>query len=159
MTPEELTRVLLAMPPRSAQVLGHRFLEGLTREGCAALYGITPEAWDLLLYRAAREFEGQRGPLPFEEEQRQAAALRAQLEDRHPLLELVTHRDEVRRLLDQAEQAAEASPARKRETVLRWIAIATIAVLSGYFYLQQQEREKNVRRAPYLTVPAPDAGH
>jgi hypothetical protein len=158
MTPEELTRVLLAMPPRSAQVLGHRFLEGLTREACAQLYGVSVEAWDVLLYRAVRDFEGGGKPQPFEVEQQQAAALRANLDDNHPLVELVTHRDEVRRLLDQAEAAAEASPERKRETVLRYIAIGIIALLSAYFYWQQDQREKNVRRAPYLTVPAQDAG-
>jgi hypothetical protein len=161
MTPAELTGVLLHMPPRSAQVLGHRFVQGLSREACAELYGVTPEAWDVLLLRATRDFTGQRGPQPFELEQQQAAALRAQVEDNPALAlnALATHREDVKRLLDEAEAQAEASPQRKRESLLRWIAIVTIAVLSAYFYWQQQEREKNQRRAPHPTVPAPDTKH
>jgi hypothetical protein len=154
MTPVELTQKLLSMPPRSAQVLGHRFVQGLDRDACAKLYGVTPEAWDVLLWRAARDFEG--GPVRperFEDEQAHAATLRAQLEDGHALNELVAHRAEVQRLLDQAEAQAEASPERKRETTLRWVAIAVIAALSAYFYWRQQERENEKRWAPYLTVP------
>jgi hypothetical protein len=159
MTPADLTAVLLKMPPRSAQVLGHRFVQGLSREACAELYGVTPEAWDVLLLRAARDFEGQTGPQSFEIEQQQAAGLRTQLEDSHALKALTTHREEIQRLLDEAEARAEASPERKRETLLRWIAIVTIAALSLYFYQQQQEREQNQRRAPHPTVPAPDTTH
>jgi hypothetical protein len=161
MTPAELTGVLLKMPPRSAQVLGHRFVQGLSREACAELYGVTPEAWDVLLLRATQDFTGQRGPQPFELERERAAALRAQVEDNPALAlsELGKHRDEVKRLLDEAEAQAEASPQRKRETTLRWVAIITIALLSAYFYWQQREREQNQRRAPHPTVPAPETNH
>jgi hypothetical protein len=159
MTPADLTEALLKMPPRSAQVLGHRFVQGLSREACAELYGVTPEAWDVLLLRAARDFEGQAAPQPFEVEQQQAAALSTHPEQTQALQALITHREEVRRRLDEAEARAEASPERKRESLLRWIAIITIALLSLYFYRQQQEREQNQRRAPHPTVPAPDTQH
>jgi hypothetical protein len=160
MTPAELTQVLLQMPPRSAQVLGHRFLHGLDREGCAKLYGITADAFDVLLLRAARDFQGKPLPETYDDERREAALLRVELEQgSNGLLELFTHRDEVRRLLHEAEERAEASPERKRETALRWLAIIVIAVLGAYFMWKDHEREQNKRYAPYLTVPAPDAQH
>src|SRR5438105_2064349 len=101
MTASELTRVLLAMPARSAQVLRHRFLEGRTREQCAELYAIEPAAFDVLLLRAWRDFEGKSSPQPFAEEQRDAAALREGLPQ--ALIELQRQGDEVRRLLAEAE--------------------------------------------------------
>ncbi len=158
MTPVELADLLLAMPPRSAQVLGNRFLEGRSREDCAALYGLTLESWDALLFRSAREF-GVPHPasISYEDEVREAAALRSQLESdpSHPLNALTQHRDEVRRLLVEAELKAEASPARARETLLRRLAIVAILVLSAYFYWRQQEKEHAQRRADWMVQPAP----
>src|SRR5438094_316552 len=69
--------------PRHAQILVARLLDGRSREECAARYGVKPESWDIMYFRAARDFvEGKTDPLPFEEEQHLAGddPWRAQLQ-------------------------------------------------------------------------------
>ncbi|MHB8872811.1 MAG: hypothetical protein ACYC8T_03910 [Myxococcaceae bacterium] len=150
---DELTTLLRGLPPRSTQILSLRLLKGASREGCAAHYGITPEAFDVMLLRAAQELvfaergEAPGAPPPFFEEEPRAQALKRALEDptaagsapeARLLRELVLSAAPLQAALTEAERLEEASPWRKRENVLRWLAVAAIALLTAWFYLRGQ---------------------
>lgn len=148
MTPLELQQALAKTPARSAHVLAHRLLEGRSREECAALYGLKPEQWDVLFLRAARDFEsalGRDAP-PAADEATEAARLGQTLTP--ALVELSTHREATRELLDKAQADYEASPSHAVEVWARRIAIIVIIALTAYFYWQEEARKQTVRWEP-----------
>ena len=140
--------LLRQVPSRSAHVLAGRILEGVTREDSAARYCVSVEAYDVLLWRSARDLlaarrgEGPTRPLPYSEEAKLAAALAEALETKGGtecpeaalLEELAVHATVVRSALAAAERADDASPARRREDVVRWLAVAALVALTAYFY-------------------------
>ena len=156
---EQLRRLLKSLPPRSAQALSFRLLDGLTREECARAYGISLSAFDVMLLRAARDLAAaeQRAPqepaIPFAEEQRLASALAATLESPRPaetraapareaalLEELAAAAAPLEAAIRAAERAEEASPGRRRENLIRWALVAAIVLLTAYFYLHGRTR-------------------
>ena len=152
MTPLELQRALAAMPPRAAQTLVFRCVEGRSAAECAALYGIGLPQWQLLFLDAARSLVGQSAPLDDQARPDLAQRLQRLLDEGgsepDPLVDrlrgLTEHRDEVRRLTLAAEEAAARSPARQREGWLRRIAVVLIIVASIYVWL----RDKGATPAP-----------
>lgn len=174
--PERIRQTLEAIPPRSAHVLTLRLVEGLSRDECARLYGIRPEAFDFLLLRAAREYaaegharelSGAPPPPPraFEAEALQAAALAAALDGTasapaevaamaEALRGVAARAPEVRERLLAAERALEASPRHRRETWLRRLAILAIVALTAYFYVRSEEPARFRPRAPTPTLPS-----
>ncbi len=152
-TPQELADALRAIPPRAAQVLGYRLLEGHDANACAEHYGVTAEAFDVLLLRSAHPLAARFGfaqPLPddFAAEQAMATGLRAALESNAddplaaPLRALAAEKDAVRALLLQAEEAYLRSPAAQRELWLRRLAIVVVLALSAWFWWREQESKK-----------------
>ncbi|MFT3838119.1 MAG: hypothetical protein QM723_14125 [Myxococcaceae bacterium] len=152
-TAAELSQALRTIAPRPSQVLAWRFLGGHPAAESATRYGITVEAFDLLLLRSAAPLVARFGvdpklPDDFAHEQAFATQLRQALEGggTHPfapvLQELAAHKDEVRALLDAAEAEWQRSPAAARETWLRRVAIVVVVVLSAYFYWREQEAKK-----------------
>lgn len=146
-----LLSALERMPPRSAEVVKALALGGLDRAGMAERYGISPEAADVLTWRAARDLVAaikntREPPLPHEVELREAKALADALSSRSPhplatpLLEIVAEREEVRAALAKAAAEAERSPARARETWLRRLAIAVLLALTAYFFWREQTK-------------------
>jgi hypothetical protein len=151
-TPPELQRALATMPPRAAQTLLFRCVELKSPEACAGLYGVGLPQWRILFFDAARALMGDTAPLADATRQIQADALFAQYEGEGsaglaaPLRALTLHRDEVRRLLLEAERAAEASPARAREAWLRRIAVVAIIAVSLFVWMR--ERNTPEKRPP-----------
>ncbi|MBL8956923.1 MAG: hypothetical protein JNK82_39480 [Myxococcaceae bacterium] len=155
MTPLELQQALAKISARSAQVISHRVLDAKTREECAALYGLKPELWDVLFLRAVRDFERALGlPAAAGDEVEQAARLAAALTP--ALVELSTHRDETRRLIEKAHADYEASPSHTLEVWARRIAIVVIIALTAWFYWREQSQKGQVRYEPQRTFePVP----
>src|SRR5262245_2099959 len=121
-----LRRALSLVPPRSAQLLVFRYVEGRSPDECAALHGTSREALEVPLFRAAAYLAAALerpgcGPvlpsdvpeMPFEWEMQQARRLE---QSRYVgiLSELELHGPEIRRLFREAEQAELESPATKR---------------------------------------------
>lgn len=167
----ELARALHRMPPRHAQVLGVRCLEGRGRAEAAAHYRVPAQSYDLLLLRAARDLgaalEGAPPPRPdpFGVEASAAQALREHLEHPPPaapapeplaraLDALRSQGPEVRRELERLEAQDAASPARRRETHLRRAAVVAVLALTAWFLWQERLREANRPRfEPRPTAP------
>lgn len=143
---------LKATPPRSVHILSQRLLENRTAEACAALYGVSLSNWNILFFRAARDFEAAIGSYTLRgEEIDEATRLAAQLPPALSALE--QHSAEIKKLLLEAQIAFEDSPAFQRQEWLRRIAIFAILALSAFFYWQQKRNEKPLPYAPYLTEP------
>jgi hypothetical protein len=169
---EALFPALTRLHPRSLQVLLARFVAdgpggpGRAPEAFASFYGVDPAAADVLLWRAATEFEAQLlgtappSPRPFTEEQRLARALGDALRappstSSHlaPLVDalraLSAHAAAIRERLTAAERAELESPEYARETWLRRAAIVLVLALSGWFYF----KDDLVRRWRLWTTP------
>lgn len=168
MTPLQLAEVLHAMPPRAAAALQLRLVAGVSREGCAERYGISPQAFDVLMLRAWRDFEATlqgapaAAPRPDEQERQEAAALAGQLEGAGSALEpLRTHAPEVRAHLEVLEAAAANSPARHREHQLRRVALVLILGLTALTLWRQSTEPRPLSvprpgtRLPGAPTPAP----
>ncbi len=159
MTPEaERLRLRLAeLSPRSAQALILRLVEGRSREDCARLYGIAPEAFDVMLLRAAKELAGQVSTAPYQQELSEAKELAAALSNgvrtglAAHLEPLAEHRAEVKQRIEAAEREAERSVARRREDWIRRILVLLIIALTAYFYVSRPPE------APPLRPAAPSA--
>jgi hypothetical protein len=158
---DQLVTLLRALPPRSLQALSFRLLDGLPRESCAHAYGIHPQAFDVMLYRAARQLtaaeQGRPPPVePFAVEKRAATALAAALaspaaDNSKPadraaalpgpaeaqlLAEVGRNAARLRSALAEAERAEEASPRHRRIELVRRIMVIAVLLLTAYLYLQ-----------------------
>jgi hypothetical protein len=155
MTAFELQRALSAMPPRAAQTLMFRCLEMQTAEECAALYGIGLPQWNILFLEAARALTGESSLLGDAERRALADELYRQCEllltpgapepaTLDPrivrLAALVHHREEVRRLIVEAERTAAQSPARRREGWLRRAAVVAIIGVSLFVWMRDRDK-------------------
>ncbi|WP_434380375.1 hypothetical protein [Melittangium boletus] len=162
----ELTPVLRALPPRAAALLLMRLAQGRPRAGCAAFYGIRPEVFDIHLLRAALALSRAlalpvREPETDAEETLWAQALAGSLDEasaRVPMALRATGAlcerlralgPELAAALQAAERAEEASPASKREDLLRRLAILALLALTAYLYLNRPE-EPPARAPPAL---------
>jgi hypothetical protein len=148
---DELTKLMRAIPPRSSQALSVRLIEGRTREAAAQWFGITADAFDVKLYRAAVDLgAAARGleagpPLPFADEQAKAAALAAALDaapsskavtpEASLLRELGSLAGPLREALLAAERAYLASPHGKRADRLRDLLVVIVILVTAYFFL------------------------
>lgn len=151
MTPARLQRALETMPSRAAQTLIFHCVEGRSAPECAALYGIGLAQWEILFLEAARALAGDTAPLEDGARRSLAGQLQRAGETEPPadsklvpllalLRSLTEQRDEVQRLLLEAERAAAASPARAREAWLRRLAVAAIIAVSLFVWLREREQ-------------------
>jgi hypothetical protein len=174
-----LLAALNRLHPRALQVLLARFVAqtdsgpGRDRARFATFYGVELPAADLLLFRAAREFEAALDGVPpspprdFDDEQRASAELVAALESPTPpmsqrlgrlvdaLRALTTHAATIRDRLSAAERAELESPEYARETWLRRIAIVLVLALSGWFYLKDDLVRRWRQWTTDVTQPTP----
>jgi hypothetical protein len=169
--PERIRQRLELLPPRSAQALTLRLVDRRSREECARFYGIRPEAFDVMLLRAARLYASEHEsvgrpetllrapPAPPLDEQEQAACLAQELERRTStskdvgelaqlLQGILAQSTEVRRQLEAAELAYEGSSKFRREIWFRRIAIFAIIALTLFFYLRGDEPARLTPRTP-----------
>jgi hypothetical protein len=147
----QLAQRLFRTPPREARVVYERLVAGKTRAEAAAYWGVSREAGDVLLLRAALAFESGAIPTaaPFGIEATTARALGDALEGSAPapevaqlsalLHEVLAQKTEVDTAWRELQRAAEASPRRRVETWARRAAIVAIIGLTAFFYW----REKN----------------
>lgn len=171
--PELVQRTLRAISPRAAQALILRFVEPRSRVECAAFYGIRPEAFDVMILRAARQYadaqrrlfgEGIDLPPPageFPAEQAQAGELERCLAGGvvtsalAPLAALLSpiavNARQVRERIDAAERAEESSPAYIFETWVRRALVLLILGLTLFFYLRSEQKP---RLEPRPRVPS-----
>ncbi len=159
LTAPRLAEVLAALEGRPPQALGLRVLEGRSREDCAAFFGISPDAFDVMLLRAVRALEeaalpGPREPLlPFAEERLQAAQLaRVLASDAVPEAELAPEvkrharmlrhlrelAPDVKSALDALQRAREESPKAKRDLWIRRALVVLLIAAALYLYGRQQ---------------------
>jgi hypothetical protein len=163
-----LAEVLQQTPPRSAELVSRLTLDGWSLATLAERYGIDAPAARRLVLRAARDFEAalrraHAPPLPDDVERPLADALAEALEAPGPgpaaaaepvqplvqaLAALVAQRGEVRRHLAEAEQRAAASPARRRETWLRRLAIITVLGVSAWLYWREHRADAPAVQPP-----------
>ena len=154
MTARELQEALAAMPPRMAQTLIFHCVEGRTPGECAELYGVGLPQWQILFFEAARALAGEAAALPDEARTSSAPRLVETLRGADPepsalvfpLRELIREREEVQRLILEAERAAAHSPERRRNDWLRRVAMVAIIVVSILIWLRD--------RAPASAPPA-----
>lgn len=152
MTPAtQLAQRLFRTPPREARVIYERVVAGKTRAEAAAYWGVTREAGDVMLWRAAQAFESGTiaAAAPFGLEATSARALGDALEGAPPapevaglsalLKEVLAQQTEVDAAWRELQRAAEASPRRRIESWARRAAIVAIIALTAFFYW----REKN----------------
>lgn len=151
LAPTALAAVLRALPPRPSALLKRRLVQGASLEACAAFYGVTPEAFSVNLLREALVLTqtvggSARPPASPDEEAAWARQLSAALErDGAPVSpaladtvalcrRLLATGPEVGAALDAAERVEAASPRRKREDLLRRLAVGLLLALAAYFY-------------------------
>lgn len=151
LTPAALGEVLRTLPSRPAALLRRRVARRESLEACAAFYGVTPEALSTTLLREALTLTASAGgstrpPERAEEESAWARQLSAALEREtvpvSPQLadtvalcrRLSAVGPEVEAALDEAERAEAASPRRKREDLIRRVAVGLLLALAAYFY-------------------------
>ncbi|PZR13568.1 MAG: hypothetical protein DI536_12530 [Archangium gephyra] len=127
---DALFRTLSAAHPRTLQIVRRACLENLTTEQLAQLYGITPDAAQILVTRALFEL----GLIDEKEA-------------------LVAHRTELLTRLDAAALEYARSPDRVREERLRQLAIVVVLVLSAFFYWREANKPKTVLK-PRPPTPA-----
>ncbi len=142
----ELHRGLTQLPSRFAQTLIFHCLESRPPQECAALYGIDLPQWEILFWEAARGLARETAPLS--DFQRRALAAQLQSELTHPVpnpmrasvaaAALRVRREEVHRLLIEAERVAAESPARARDGWLRRLAVGVIIVVSILVWLRER---------------------
>jgi hypothetical protein len=133
-----LQAALGRMSPRLMQVLLRRFVEQRSREDFATLFGLSLEAADLLVWKAARALDAalagvdEPGPLPRDEEDAASRAFAASPTE--AVVALGEHRVPLQQALVRAELEAESSPAQIRENWLRRVAIVLVLAAASYFY-------------------------
>jgi hypothetical protein len=151
-------RALTRIPPRSAQLLMFRFVDGRSPAECVALYGTAPDALEIHLLRASGLLQAaahrQRPVLPSDvpalprnEEQHRARLLASRLaggtgaedpvEQLAWMLEQLRQRGpEVRALAEQSAREELESPSARRADLLRRIALLTLIGLAIWLYLR-----------------------
>lgn len=151
LTPAALSEALRHLEPRPAAVLSRRLLEERSLDACAAFYGVSREAFSVLLLRAAQSLTRAlglpaRAPVSADEEATWARMLAETLEGgTAPVAaalvstvevcqRLRAMRAEVQAALDAAEREEEASPRRRREEWVRRIVVAVLLALTAYLY-------------------------
>jgi hypothetical protein len=147
---------LRELEPRAAAVLSRRLLEERSLDACAAFYGVSREAFSVLLLRAARSLTRAAGlpsrpPASEEEETTWARMLAGALEGGAapvaaalvPTVELCRRlralRAQVREALEAAEREEAHSPRRHREEWLRRLVVAALLALTAYLYWTRPE--------------------
>lgn len=151
LSPEALSEALRALEPRTAAVLIRRLVERRSQEECAAWYGISSNAFSVLLLRSAVALAHQLGqPARSPESAEEATAWERMLavaveKDTAPVpvplapVAWLCRRahalgPEVEAALDQAARADAASPGRAREEWLRRLAVAALLALTAWLY-------------------------
>lgn len=151
LAPAALGEVLRALPPRAAALLRRRLVQGVSLEACATFYGVSPEAFSVNLLREVLSLTTAAGgsarpPSGPEEEAAWARQLSAALEREtssvSPALldtvalcrHLLTVGPQVEAALEAAEHVEAASPRRKREELIRRLAVGLLLALAAYFY-------------------------
>jgi hypothetical protein len=153
---EEIRKNLERLSPRSAPALGLRLLEKRSRESCAGFFGISLDAFDVMLLRAARELAAvERGervePIgSYEEELNEARSLAAgRLPLASKLLSIEALAEPVKAQIEEAARANEASPKYRRETWLRRLVVVAIVAVTAWFYVQGQNRKTPPNPPPH----------
>jgi hypothetical protein len=151
LTPASLGAVLQPLPPRPAALLRRRLTQGASLEACATFYGVTPEAISIHVLREAQALTSAMGgsarppATPDEEEawarqlstalEKEAAPVSPALVDTVALCRrLRAVGKEVEDFLAERERLEQASPRRKREELLRRLAVGLLLALAAYFY-------------------------
>jgi len=163
---------LRELEPRPSAMLIHRLVEGHPLAACATHYGISPQAFSVLLLRAAVPLARRRGlpvrePASADEEAAWARMLSDALERQDARLptalgpvveacrELQALAPQVAAGLEAVEQEARASPQRRREEWLRRLAVVVLLALTAWLYLSKPEGPEAPRqRPPVHTEPS-----
>jgi len=168
LSPPVLIAALRGMEPRSSALLLRRLVEGPAQEACAAFYGVSTEAFSVLLLRASMALARRVGlsvrePAGEDEEAAWAKMLTEALsrEDAKLPTALVPVAEACRRLramgpevaagMDAAAREDAASPHRRREDWLRRLAVAALLALTAYLYLSRPDEPPRRPRPP---IPA-----
>jgi hypothetical protein len=153
----QLAQRLFRTPPREARVVYERVVAGKTRAEAAAYWGVSREAGDVMLWRAAQAFQtGSIAPAaPFGLEATSARALADALEGSPAapeiaalnalLQEVLAQKAAVDAAWRELQRAAEASPGRRAETWARRAAIVAIVALTAYFYWREKNKPPEPR--------------
>ncbi|HVG59111.1 MAG TPA: hypothetical protein VNA24_11190, partial [Hyalangium sp.] len=151
LTPAALGAALRNLPPRPATLLRRRWVQGEPLEACAGFYGVTPEALSIHVLRESLALTlavggSTRQPAsPDEEEawsrqlsaavERESASVSPALLDTVALCRrLRAAGSDVEAAIAAAERLLEASPRRKREDLIRRLAVGLLLALAAYFY-------------------------
>jgi hypothetical protein len=151
LTPAALGAALRNLPPRPAALLRRRWAQGEPLEACAGFYGVAPEALSIHLLRESLALTAAVGgstrpPASPDEEtawarqlaiavERETASVSPALLDTVALCRrLRAAGPEVQAALMAAERLLEASPRRKREDLIRRLAVGLLLALAAYFY-------------------------
>lgn len=151
LTPAALAAALRNLPPRPVALLRRRWTRGESLEACAEFYGVTPEALSIHVLRESLALTAALGgstrppASPDEEEawarqlsaatERETASVSPALLDTVALCRrLRAVGPEVEAALVAAEHLLEASPRRKREDLIRRLAVGLLLALAAYFY-------------------------
>ncbi len=182
---QALRQTLRSLSPRAAQALQYFAVQGRPLRECAAVFGISESAFELMLLRASEELAAalpnhdagaprkrRKGPRwRFPEEAARARALREALEGRAVPAEptLLSLRDTVRELIDRAPalRELEAEAARKeqegkgggrQELWLRRLVVAAVLALTALLYAREELAKKPVRFEPRPAQAPPKTG-
>jgi hypothetical protein len=151
LTPASLGEVLQTLPPRPSALLRRRLTQGASLEACATFYGVTAEAVSIHVLREAQALTSAVGgsarpPGSPDEEaawarqlsaalDREAAPVSPALVDTVALCRrLQSVGKEVEAALAETERLEAASPKRKREELIRRLAVGLLLALAAYFY-------------------------
>lgn len=151
LTPAALGAALRNLPPRPAALLRRRWVQGEPLEACARFYGVTPEALSIHVLRESLALTtavggSTRQPASPEEEEAWSRQLSAAVERESAsvspaLLDTVALcrrlravGSDVEAAIAAAERLLEASPRRKREDLIRRLAVGLLLALAAYFY-------------------------
>ncbi|WP_223645019.1 hypothetical protein [Corallococcus sp. EGB] len=151
LSPDALAEALRALEPRTAAVLVRRLVERRPQSESAAWYGISNDAFSVLLLRSAVALARQLGqPARPPESPEEASAWERMLamameKDTAPVpvalapVASLCRRvrevgPEVEAALDRAAQADADSPTRAREEWLRRLAVAALLALTAWLY-------------------------
>ncbi|WP_343073313.1 hypothetical protein [Pyxidicoccus fallax] len=171
LSPRALIAALRALEPRPSALLVRRLVQDRPLKECAAFYGVSEEAFSVLLLRAALSLAREVGlparePAGEEEEAAWARMLSKALgrEDARfptalvPVVELCQRlRDdgaEVAAGMEAAAREDAASPGRRREDLLRRLAVAALLALTAYLYLSRADEPPRRPNPPVHTTPA-----